>query len=720
MLENYSGWEKETVVAPFTKVSDVQKNMRRRSDRGTPYDVYTVTLEAAELEQLSPEDRDALFQRVTDDAPRIYDLISQLVRSNDAREDIIFKRDRHSKNILEFMKEKAPHEKTLAELRVLSEEQKLIDLMDLWRSAVQITGGVHGENKSLADIESRLREYGFEATEYSSELESQFMTTITGTMMGLDMFWSEEERSVNQRINSNFSRVKLETGISKEDMIEELSVGLIDYVHHNYDVDPEVLVNLLSRGCSYFENHMELCGIDGRDDLEEKVERTEGKLNSIYKEIYSLRGEIATREKELREHDENIEAIKPEVRKWKSDVARLCMSDCRSAELTLDEQMRAVEMQREAEKAAALAEEEKRKKVVAEEQVKMEQQTVDETREIEAIESNESVNKENNEQKREQIIHTARVLDGRFDANNMIFNQDSRQSFDSVSRRCKRIAADIQSVSGNRYSSQICEYENAMRNARDSIGRVANIGVRNIESDGALVALQQIAHSNIGITDPRLSGEVLNIQGVEENLLKKVVFEKFCKIAIGAETASLTAEATSIRTADSKRGLSRLFGGPSKQDLERCEQIERIVENATHQADKPFAGKTYSYREIMSDMMAFTEQHREDAEYGRAIQEVENLQNVLNSHFGVRNPNVIRELKEQKVREQQASGMDPRVYRINQLRNSMEKTGICYRTQSRVSLDSIKQVGRFAHEKIRELGETRDNRDRNTGGEISQ
>lgn len=158
ILEDYSGWEKETIVAPFAKVRDIQKGMRRRSDRGTHFDVYTVALEAAELEQLDPTAREELLQRVTGDAPRMYDLLTQLIRDNDTREDIQFDIDKHRRNLGECNKERRQHESTLAELSVLEQERKLIDLIDLWRTALYTTGGLHGENRSLTELEYKLRE----------------------------------------------------------------------------------------------------------------------------------------------------------------------------------------------------------------------------------------------------------------------------------------------------------------------------------------------------------------------------------------------------------------------------------------------------------------------------------------------------------------------------------------------------------------------------------
>lgn len=711
-MENYSGWEKETIVAPFANVKDVQKGMRRHTDRGTPYDVYTVTLEAAELEQLDPTAREEVLQRVTSDAPRMYNLLTQLVRDNDVRDDIQFKIDTHKKNLGECNKERKQHESVLAELGVLEEERKLIDLMELWRAALYTTGGLYSENKSLGDLEYKLREYGINATEYSSELESQFASSIKSTLMGLDSFY-REDRDVTQKINRNFDRLNADTGISREDMIDELSEGVINFAQYGSEAGIDRICNLLTKGCSFFEEHMGLCGIENRDDLDDKKERTEKKARSVYEDIDYLNEEIAKKEDELKKHAESIEAIKPEIRSWKADIARLCKSDCRTVELQLEEQIKAVEMQKEAEKVAKEAAEEEKRKIALEQsmQTKQEAETEPSTAVLgeEQIEMDSAKNDLEEQRKKERIEYLGQVLDARFEPQHMTFKQNDRLSFDTVARRCERLAADIQNLSGTRYSSRIVDYKVAMRNAMNSVDRAVVLSEDDTRRDAVADLLNQVGASGIGITDERLPNEILTIQATEENLLKKLVFERFCNIAIGAEVASLREEAKAIREADSRKGLARLFSGPSKKDLERCEKIEAIVGSATKNVDKPFMQKTYSYREIMADMEFFKEQHNDDERYFGAIAEVERLQGTLNTHFSVTNWEGIIDRKKQRTQEQVASGIDPRVHRISRLRNEMEQNGILYKGIPNGGLIDLQRVSRFISDGIHNIERNKNN-----------
>lgn len=711
------------MVSPFAKVKDLQKGMRRRTKRGTPYDVYTVTLEAVEMEQLSPETREELLQRVTADTPRMYELIMKLVRDNDTREDIEFDIERLKRGITDCKRECSQHEKALMELNVLDEERKLIDLMGLWRETLYTTGGLHGDNKSLGDLEHRLREYGIEATEYNEDLERQLASLVNGTITGLEMFWSEGNREENQKINSNFSRLKVDTGFSREEIVDEISASVINFSLNNSEADVDRMINLLSRSCSYFEEHMSFCGIDGRDDLEYKKERTERRVNSAYEDIHFLNEEIAKKRKELDAHNVEMEAIKPEIRNWKSNIARICMSDCRTVELQLEEQIKAVEMQKEAEKVAKEAAEEAKRKIALEqaEQVKQEhdvEPSIEFTTEVQ-----EKVSPVQNDLKtqikREHVEFLGQVLEARFEPQHMTFNQNARLSFDTVARQCERLAIDIQNISGTRYSSRLVDYKIAMRNAKNSVNKAVELGQSDDGRDSVVTLLEQVGASRVGIADDRVANEVLTIRTMEENLLKKVVFEKFCNVAINAEVASLSAEAKGIRAADSKKGLSRLFGGPSKKDIERCEQIESIVEAATQKVNKPFMQKTYSYREIMADMDFFKEQHRGDERYFGAIAEVERLQGTLNTHFSVANASSILGRKEQKMQEQAASGMDPRVHRIRHLKNEMEQNGIIYRAIPNAGLSDLQKVSRYMNDRTREIERNQRGHLHKDGSEIS-
>ena len=540
--------------------------------------------------------------------------------------------------------------------------------------------------------------------------------------MGLEMFWGED-RDVNKKINANFTRLKTDTGISRDDMFAELSEGVINFVHDDSEPDVDRMINLLTRGCSFLEEHMSLCGIEGRDDLEDKKERAERKVKSVYEDIDFLNGEIAKKEDELKKHDAAIEAIKPEVRGWKVDIARLCKSDCRTVELQLEEQIKAVEMQKEAEKVAKEAAEEAKRKIALEqaEQVKQEhdvEPSIEFTTEVQ-----EKVSPVQNDletqRKRERVEYLGQVLEARFEPQHMTFNQNARLSFDTVARQCERLAIDIQNISGTRYSSRIVDYKIAMRNAKNSVNKAVEFGQSDDGRDSVAALLEQVGASSVGITDGRVANEVLTIRTMEENLLKKVVFEKFCNVAINAEVASLSAEAKGIRAADSKKGLSRLFGGPSKKDIERCEQIESIVEAATQKVNKPFMQKTYSYREIMADMEFFKEQHRDDKRYFGAIAEVERLQGTLNTHFSVTNASSILDRKEQKMQEQAASGMDPRVHRIRHLKNEMEQNGIIYRAIPNAGLSDLQKVSRYMNDRTREIERNQRGHLHKDGSEIS-
>lgn len=223
------------------------------------------------------------------------------------------------------------------------------------------------------------------------------------------------------------------------------------------------------------------------------------------------------------------------------------------------------------------------------------------------------------------------------------------------------------------------------------------------------------------IDKKQLVAEINEAYETQQNLAKKVIFEKFCEVAIGAELTSLNEEAKGIKAKEEKRGITRLIGGVSKSETKRREDIEKFVDYNSKSFAPPFKGLTYSARDILADMKLFIEDHEGDPKYQRAIAEVQKLEDEMHSCFGVSKLGVEKS-KEAKKAQRDNSHEDKRSYRINNLRSRMEQKGVCAKKPRNQALSQIRGTIDMLDEEIRDVLEknhTRTYHQDNNGGEIS-
>lgn len=707
-----SGWEKETIIAPFAQIKNVHNDGKRRTQRGSVYDEYTVTLEAPELELLSPNARESLGASVLERAPRIHDLIDQVLRRDSDIVDIEFKIDIASKRRREYIKERNMLNDELANLYYYSSETDLRDLINLWSYMLekQERGDeIHVSDARMHGVMRMAEMYGLPLESYSPEIQEFLIREVSSKLENIDMYCHEND-SFAQVINEAFGMVKLQSGISREEIFYELQRRMKGLSFQ--DVTPREMIAMLEDASEYFTNHLRVCGYGESERLEQTMERTKRKINEVEEDLQYIDDDERKNKLEVKKINESVEAILPEISQWKADIICICKSDCREVEIDFEKRIKEIE---DAKKREAEVKQEVQvpKVSIAEETIITPSTTVD----LDNVATQEVPVKEEDDLRKINVA--ANVLKNRFNPRNVRINSGTQGDLELIACRNMRVVAEIQNVTGTRYSSRINDYQTALGRAYHSVDRLVEAARSGVHSTDVLEVLNMANSIDYYAYEGEMEKEILGIQNADENLLKKVVFEKFCKVAICAEIASLSTEAKGIRDAASQRGFARLFKGVSKQEMTRCEQIEAFVESVSRPQRKPFMGKKYSYRDIMADMDLFIEQRGNDPRYANAIDEVQKLQGVLNTHYRA-NPRDIVAKKEQKRAEYAASGVDSRSFRITNLMNQMEDNGLITRSVNKEALAMIQQTERFITGKTQELTRRRAHNLQRSSTEISQ
>ncbi len=700
-----SGWEKETIIAPFAQIKDVQNDGKRRTLRGSMYDEYTVTLEAPELELLAPDIREALSVSLLERAPRIHDLISQILRRDSEVEDLEFKIDIASKRRREYTKERNALNDELTNLYYYSSETDLRDLINLWSYLLvknENSTEVYVSAERMYGINRIADMYGLPLDSYSLELQDFLIREVNSKLENIDMCCHEND-SFTQMINEAFGMVKLQNGISREELFYELQRKMRDLSFQN--VSASEMVAVLEEASEYFSDHLRFSGYGDSEKLEQKMERTKRKIHEFEEDLQYLDDDERKNKLEIRRINEAIESILPEISQWKEGIIRLCKSDCRQVEIDFEKRIKELEDAKK--KASEVKQETEISEVLFDGEIVSSATVIPHEETVQTLD----------EQKKISVL--AKELKKRFDPHNIHVNSGTQGDLESVARRNMRIVTEIQNITGTRYPSRISDYQTTLVRVCHSIDRLVDV-TRDME--GSVDVLEALNAADL--MDPyayegEFEKEIVAIQNADENLLKKVVFEKFCKVAIGAEIASLSAEAKGIRNAASQRGFARLFKGVSKQEMARCEQIEEFIKSMAHPQRKHFIGKRYSYRDIMADMDLFIEQRGNDPMYASAVNEVQRLQGVLNSYYSA-NPRDIVTKKEQKRAEYSASGVDSRSFRINSLMNQMEENGLIVRSVSQEAFAMIQKTERFITGKTQELSRRKSHNITHSSTEISQ
>ena len=719
-----SGWEKETIIAPFAQIKSVNDNGKRRTQRGTVYDEYTVTLESSDLEQLSKDERERLGVSVLERAPRIHDLIAQVLGRDSAIEDLEFKIDIASKRRREYMKERNRLNDESANLYYYSSETDLRDLLNLWSYMLekQETGfedvSVSSDRKN--GIMRIVEMYGLPTDIYSTELQEFLIREVNSKLENIDMYCHEND-DFSRIINEAFTMTKLQNGISREEMFYELQRRMRGLAFQ--DVSPREMIAMLDEASEFFSDHLRVSGYGDSEKLEQTMERAKRKLNEVEEDLQYIDEDERKNKSEIKKINQGVEAILPEISQWKLDVIRICKSDCREVELDFEKRIKDIEDAKKRENEAKLEQKQESNQEPKVQQSKAQQPNVVEEVANEAVVTInvpvQQVSEKNKTDDLKKITAAANALKHRFDPRNIRIVSGTQGDLDLVVRRNKQITNEIQNITGTRYSSRISDYQTALGRTYHSIERLVDVAKNGEYSAEILEVLKKADEMDPYAYEGEMEKEILAIQNADENLLKKVVFERFCRVAIGAEIYSLSAEARGIRESASQKGLARLFKGVSKQEMARCEQIEAFVESVSRPQRKPFMGKKYSYRDIMADMDLFIEERGNNPAYAGAIAEVQKLQGVLNTHYRA-NPRDIYDKKEQKRAEALKSGIDSRSYRITTLMNKMEDNGLITRSVPQEAFGMIHQTERFITVKTQELSRRKSRDLQRSTTEISQ
>jgi|GEM_PF-3134886 len=95
VIENYGdNWEKETLLAPFTKVDEVKEISRYN---GKKY--YSLNISKQDLPEIEDKDRDLLYNGILDDSNEMGNKLKEYFRLDKKMEDISFKEKNFSKRL---------------------------------------------------------------------------------------------------------------------------------------------------------------------------------------------------------------------------------------------------------------------------------------------------------------------------------------------------------------------------------------------------------------------------------------------------------------------------------------------------------------------------------------------------------------------------------------------------------------------------------------------
>lgn len=380
----------------------------------------------------------------------------------------------------------------------------------------------------------------------------------------------------------------------------------------------------------------------------EDLEKRPGKVASLEEDIEYYREEIKKWEQEKEQIEQEAGAVRPQLAEWKTKIARLCMAYCKDVEVEL------------ADKANQIEESVSQKK---------EKDVPGQGKETKTVEKKNEMDLPKRKQEFNDWIHkvyceldptSVRLIDGNGNPMDM--------SLSTAARLHEGMTKEIGKwAKFGYYPNRVADYSNKMREIVKRVG-VAKEAVDASRNPEEVEKVKRTVEESLFTYNFRALGrEVQTCMKEDETILKKVIFETFCHIAIQAEEASLRGEAEQIRRQEQKKGISRLLHGPSRADVKKREEIENYLNATPRQEKNSPAEREYRARDIVADIRLFKEQHGEDVQYQGAIAQLESLEGSLFRCLGISQNGILKSL-EKKRAEMANSGMDGRVYRINDLR----------------------------------------------------
>lgn len=660
-IELDSAGEEEVIISPFTRVNSVER-VGRRKLKEREFDLYKMSMEPLELTQLSDEEIRRLEEEVEAETPEMANFIRMVTaqaRDDESDTDSIqYKR----KQIVNIGKENTSYQ---AEFKKYTEKafkaealDKIWSILNYWKRAEDITyysqGDIRFEIKALNSL-------GIEITGLNDESREKILEEIgrfaNSKEIELGTFLDEMKNTTNEQLRMR--------------ILDNTLADLSDNLYQTGD--PQA--------------------------LNRRVESLERKINDGREDIEVLEADIARIENEMHQRDEKIKEGLPKLKAWKEKIVAICASKCKKKEIELDEKIAQVDKNIEASKQKTqeqIEHKSEQQNTISGESVQTSQNGVEtkvspqqsantEYRSF-LEETGNRIVKERVQVASNLVSQTDRAAD-RFNVQGIVINMANHyETLEKAVYRSARFSNEIRNM-GFPYYSRVAEYRDLVNATRQSAKAVADrINSENVFNVNTSM-LNVFDEFSQEIANGGMSNEIIAIGNLEENLLKKAIFERFCDVATKMERDSLMSEVNVVREKEQKRGISRVFGGPKKQEIERANEIEGFVQRMDNYPNKTFRGQHYSARNILADMDLFRELHEGDQNYVEAIQKVESLRKTLLSYFR------IDEASYQRVKETKRTRMgngDPRAFILKELTEEQEKRGAVYQTIQTPKLETMR------------------------------
>lgn len=267
---------------------------------------------------------------------------------------------------------------------------------------------------------------------------------------------------------------------------------------------------------------------------------------------------------------------------------------------------------------------------------------------------------------------------------------EQREQTGRISQESRRLHEKINQLNNGRYYNDSVNTCLMLINSKiiPNCQRI-NSQIKNSQDPAKVTTMVEALKNSsygLGISDYSQIQAVMQQSVVgDENLLKKLVFEKFCEVAIETEVASIREKATEKREEADKKTFLGI--GKDKKEVARDEasRLEKFVGCFSPLPEKEeYTGQKYSVRDIVAEMELFVEEQDKSREAdGRltprsqhAIEEVKRLRDILFSEFKVPNKEIQIARAKEAIRMQEAGKGDEHIARVERLYGKMEKRGI--------------------------------------------
>lgn len=230
-------------------------------------------------------------------------------------------------------------------------------------------------------------------------------------------------------------------------------------------------------------------------------------------------------------------------------------------------------------------------------------------------------------------------------------------SFESILDIDERIKKGLKNISYFSNDTEIAKFKNNIFNLKNTLTKVMFKEKEIAEED--LVILENIAKE---AGDGTLGKEIQDLSRFDQNYLKQRVFDSFKSIVEEKETSSLKQELDTLNEKDKKKGIARIFQGPSKAEKKRMAELNEFFDNYHRNNEK--GDRVYSVRNIVAEMEIFVEDYSAKPEYLETITQVNELKEILDSTFSYSRDDLERIKNERRAN---ISGTDLKVERILRL-----------------------------------------------------